>query len=160
MLQFGAYWRTSKCGNPSELIIGRIVDDCGFIMPHVKAFAAKIPSESHIVYLPGSYENSYYKLSPVWWLSNKYIFWEILLCISIRKGFVANKPKTDFDFLPVVTRLKPQMLEQVLWFRRPKTGVAGASSRAQKYLEIGLTFLQKYLCPDLRYSYNAADYKV
>ena len=81
--------------------------------------------------------------------------------LSIRKGFVANKPKMDFDFLPVVTRLKPQMLAQVLWFRRPKTGVAGASSRAQKYLEIGLTFLQKYLCPDLRsYSYNAADYKV
>ena len=68
--------------------------------------------------------------------------------------------KLDFDFLAVVSRFQPQMLIQVLWFRRPKTGVAGASSRAQKYLEIGLTFLQKYLCPDLRYSYNAADYKV
>ena len=60
-----------------------------------------------------------------------------------------GKSKMDFDFLPVVPRFQPQMLKQVLWFRRPKTGVAGASSRAQKYLEIGLTFLQKYLCPDL-----------
>ena len=73
---------------------------------------------------------------------------------------MAKKPKMDLEFLPVVPRFQSQMLEQVLWFRRPKTGVAGASSRAQKYLEIGLTFLQKYLCPDLRYSYNAADYKV
>ena len=41
-------------------------------MPHVKAFAAKIPSESHILYLPGSYEHSYHEVSPVWWLSNKF----------------------------------------------------------------------------------------
>ena len=34
--------------DPSELIIGLIVDDCGFIMPHVKAFAAKISWKDRI----------------------------------------------------------------------------------------------------------------
>ena len=53
---------------------------------------------THFVSSRISYEHSYHKLSPVWCLSNKKIFWEILLCISIHMPFKYEMQKWISSF--------------------------------------------------------------